>query len=69
MKDHTENKIGYFDTDACDLNVFEALITQELNPASVPHASDIQNTEPFYDMSLLRTTLDDIVTRRQLKTV
>ena len=68
MKDHTENRIGYFDTNDCDLNVFEALIGQELNPASVPLASDIQKNTPIYDMSLLRTNLEDMVTRRQLMT-
>ena len=44
------------------------LIGQELKPASVLHASDIQNNTPIYDMSLLRTTLDDKVMCQQLMT-
>jgi ectoine hydroxylase-related dioxygenase (phytanoyl-CoA dioxygenase family) len=68
MKDHTESKSGYFDTDACDLTAFETLIEQTLNPASVPQASDIQKNTPIYDMSSLRTSLDDKVTRQHLMT-
>jgi len=68
MKDHTEPKVGYFDTDACDLNAFRTLIEQTLDPASVPHASNIQKNTPIYDMSSLRASLEDKVIRRQLMT-
>jgi len=68
MKDHTESKGGYFDTDACDLTAFETLIEQTLNPASVPQASDIQKNTPIYDMSSLWASLNDKVTRQHLMT-
>ncbi len=68
MKDHPEPKVGYFDADTCDLNVFKTLIEQTLDPASVPHACDIQKNTPIYDMGSLRASLEDKEMRRQLMT-
>jgi ectoine hydroxylase-related dioxygenase (phytanoyl-CoA dioxygenase family) len=64
MKDQVQNDAGYFDPTACDLDAFTAIIDQTTNPSSVPHANDIQNNVPIYDMSSLRTALDDRATRQ-----
>ena len=45
--------IGYFDPDVCDIAEFEALIDRKTDPASVPHASDIQSEVPIYDAAML----------------
>ncbi len=66
MKDHIETKVGYFHPDACDLSAFAKLIAQTVDPATVPHASDIQKNTPIYDMSLLRASLDDTTMRREI---
>ena len=68
MKDHTELKVGYFDTDACDLNEFKSLIEQKLDPASVPQVSEIQKNTPIYDIWSLRASLEDKAMRRKLMT-
>ena len=68
MKKHPEPKVGYFDADACELNAFKTLTEQTLDPASVPHACDIQKNTPIYDMGSLRGSLENKVTRRQLMT-
>ncbi|WP_420862554.1 phytanoyl-CoA dioxygenase family protein [Algirhabdus cladophorae] len=64
MTNHIETEVGYFDSAACDLNAFTALIDQTANPSTVPHAEDIQNNVPIYDMSGLRPSLEDIEQRR-----
>ena len=68
MKDQTEPKVGYFDANACELNAFRTLIEQTLDPASVPHACDIQKNTPIYDMKALRASLEDKDMRRLLMT-
>jgi hypothetical protein len=53
VKQQIETKAGYFDSAACDLNAFAALIDQTVMPSSVPNADDIQKNVPQYDMSRL----------------
>ncbi|SUZ33383.1 hypothetical protein ROE7235_03153 [Roseibaca ekhonensis] len=66
MKDQIEPKVGYFETAACDLNVFQTLIEQSLDRVSVPHAFDIQENTPIYDMEKLRASLEDKELRRKI---
>lgn len=50
---------GYFYADECNLDTFQELIGQTLDPSSVPSACDIQKNVPIYDMPSLATTLAD----------
>jgi ectoine hydroxylase-related dioxygenase (phytanoyl-CoA dioxygenase family) len=68
MKTHPAPNAGYFDADACDLNEFRILTEQTLDPASVPHACDLQKNTPIYDMGTLRESLEDKEMRRHLMT-
>jgi ectoine hydroxylase-related dioxygenase (phytanoyl-CoA dioxygenase family) len=49
---------GYFSPETCDLEDFKTLIGQTIRAKSVPHADDIQDNIPIYDMHRLRPTLD-----------
>ena len=49
MNDHIEIEVGYFESAACDLNAFTALIDQTADPSTVPHAEDIQKNVPIYE--------------------
>lgn len=66
VKQQIETKAGYFDSAACDLNAFAALIDQTVMPSSVPNADDIQKNVPLYDMSRLRPSLEDKEQRRTI---
>ena len=66
MNDHIEIEVGYFESAACDLNAFTALIDQTANPSTVPHAEDIQKNVPIYDMSRLRPSLEGKEQRRAI---
>lgn len=66
MNDHIEIEVGYFESTACDLNAFTALIDQTANPSTVPHAEDIQKNVPIYDMSRLRPSLESKEQRRAI---
>lgn len=55
----TSPQTGYFYADECNLDAFQELIGQTLDPASVPNACDIQNSVPIYDMPSLAATLAD----------
>ncbi|MGJ8582787.1 MAG: phytanoyl-CoA dioxygenase family protein [Marinosulfonomonas sp.] len=59
MKNHIETETGYFDSAACDLTAFTALIDQTANASTVPNADDIQKNTPIYDMSRLRASLEN----------
>jgi len=59
MNHQIETETGYFDSVACDLSAFTALIDQTVTPSSVPNADDIQKNVPLYDMSKLRPSLED----------
>lgn len=58
--------IGYFDRESCDLDEFKVLTSQNLDPATVPHAAEIRKNVPFYDMTALAQTLEDAGKRRAL---
>lgn len=66
MTTQTENHIGYFDPDACDIAAFTALIDQQTISSTVPHANDIQKNIPLYDMSSLRALIENRTTRRDI---
>lgn len=66
MNDHIETELGYFDSAACDLNAFTALIDQTASSSTVSHAEDIQKNVPIYDMSGLRPSLEDKEQRRAI---
>ena len=66
MNHQIETETGYFDSAACDLSAFTALIDQTVTPSSVLNADDIQNNVPLYDMSRLRPSLEDKDQRRTI---
>ncbi len=66
MKDTVDNTIAYYDPETCDLGEFTALIGQVTRSEQVPHAAAIEKNIPIYDMSNLRSTLEDDRTRRGL---
>lgn len=66
MKDTVDNTIAYYDPETCDLEEFTALIGQVTRSEQVPHAAAIEKNIPIYDMSNLRSTLEDDRTRRGL---
>lgn len=66
MNDTTKMNQAYFDANDCDLQAFAALVGQATSAADVPHACDIVNNIPFYDMEALRPTLDAEEPRRHL---
>ncbi|RED14174.1 phytanoyl-CoA dioxygenase family protein [Pontivivens insulae] len=66
MLDDQTPKTGYFDAEACDLSEFEALLAQTTATDSVPHATDVQENVPIYDMGALRDHLSDLSARRTL---
>lgn len=66
MNDQTQTDVGYFEAEACDINEFNLLIDQVIAPSTVPNARDIQKNIPIYDMSKLRSSLENKVLRRQI---
>ena len=66
MKQQIETETGYFNSAACDLGEFTALIDQTVDPSIVPNAEDIQKNVPIYDMSELRPALEDKAKRRTI---
>jgi len=68
MNHHIETDAGYFESAACDLNAFTAIIDQTTNPSTVPNAGEIQKNVPIYDMSKLRPLLEDEKRRRTIMT-
>ena len=66
MNHHIQTDLGYFDSAACDLDTFTAIIDQTVSPSTVPNADDIQKNVPIYDMSRLRPSLENNEQRRTL---
>ncbi|WP_281858583.1 phytanoyl-CoA dioxygenase family protein [Litoreibacter halocynthiae] len=66
MKHEIETDAGFFDSAACDLNAFTALIDQTADALTVPNADDIQKNVPIYVMSRLRPSLEDKERRRAI---
>ena len=59
MKDLNLNKIGYYNSEFCKLNDFLEIINQKLTEASVPNASEVKNNIPIYDISALKTVIEN----------
>jgi ectoine hydroxylase-related dioxygenase (phytanoyl-CoA dioxygenase family) len=66
MKLKTQNRIEYFDAQACDPDEFIALIDQKTHSDTVPNADDIQLDIPVYDMKRLRPSLETDVSRNEI---
>ncbi|MEM1363002.1 MAG: phytanoyl-CoA dioxygenase family protein [Pseudomonadota bacterium] len=66
MKDIIEKAAAYYDPDACDLGEFRALIDQVARAEDAPHATAIEKNIPIYDMSVLRPSLEDPQSRREI---
>ena len=48
---------AYFDETSCDLDKFNQLCSQKVDPATMPHACDVQHNIPSYDMPALAEML------------
>lgn len=57
---------AWFRPEDCRLADLETLIGRSLDPATVPHAADVARNIPIYDMSALRTALNDAAKRQAL---
>lgn len=66
MNNITESIVAYYDSDACDLQEFSALIGQTTRAEDVPHASVIEKNIPIYDMEDLSPALEDGRIRRRI---
>ena len=49
---------GFLDPADMAADAFVALVTEELDPAQVPHAHAVERNVPIYDMEALRSALD-----------
>ena len=59
MKDLEKTDTGYYYPEKCNLNEFKEIIGQTLRMEVTPHASEIENNIPIYDISLLKTVFKD----------
>ena len=59
MKDLNLNKIGFYNSEFCNLNDFLEIINQKLTDGSVPIASEVKNNIPIYDISSLKTVIEN----------
>ena len=59
MKDLNPKKIGYYNSEFCNLNDFLEIINQKLTDGSVPNASEVKNNIPIYDISSLKTVIEN----------
>ena len=59
MKDLNLKKIGYYNSEFCNLNDFLEIINQKLTDGSVPHSSEVKNNIPIYDISSLKTVIEN----------
>ncbi|MGC3940368.1 phytanoyl-CoA dioxygenase family protein [Roseobacter sp. EG26] len=66
MTDTVDNTIAYYDPNTCDLGEFTALISQTTRGEQVPHAAGIEKNIPIYDMTNLRSALENDQTRREV---
>ncbi|MEM8802589.1 MAG: phytanoyl-CoA dioxygenase family protein [Pseudomonadota bacterium] len=66
MKDVAQTAVAYYDAETCDLEEFKALIDQRTNGAQVPHAIEIIENIPLYDVANLQAALEDDQRRRTL---
>ena len=66
MKDLNLNKVGYYNPEACNLVDFLAIINQKLEDCSVPHASEVQNNIPIYNISGLKNIIENSELKKEL---
>ena len=66
MKDLNLNKVGYYNPEACNLVDFLEIINQKLEDRSVPHASEVQNNIPIYNISALKNVIENSELKREL---
>lgn len=67
MRDaHEAPESGYFDAQACDLKAFEALVLQDPDITTVPHAAQVDKRIPIYNVATLRAMLENAHDRRVL---
>jgi len=66
MKDLNLNKVGYYNPEACNLVDFLAIINQKLEARSVPHASEVQNNIPIYNISGLKNIIENSELKKEL---
>ena len=66
MKDLKLNKSSYYNTDSCNLGDFLEIINQKLANGSVPNASEVKNNIPIYDISALKTVIENDNLKREL---
>lgn len=57
---------GYYTAQSCDLNEFAQLVSQQLDPADVPHAVETPKNIPVYDMAERGAMLSSSEQRRAL---
>lgn len=66
MSHPTSPNSGYFTEADCNLAAFAQLTSQITDPASLPHAADVQKNIPIYDMAAHHPTLRSPSKRRAL---
>ena len=66
MKDLNLNKVGYYNPEACNLVDFLEIINQKLEDRSVPHASEVQNNIPIYNISALKNIVENSELKKEL---
>ena len=66
MKDINLNKVGYYNPGSCNLVDFLAIINQKLEDRSVPHASEVQNNIPIYNISALKNIIENSELKKEL---
>ena len=66
MKDLNLNKPGYYNPEACNLVDFLEIINQKLADRLVPHASEVQNNIPIYNISALKNIVENSELKKEL---
>ena len=64
--DTAHHMTGYYDPDACDIGEFTALTSQTVSAQDVPNADAVEKNIPIYDMTRLRTALENAGSRQLL---
>jgi len=66
MKDLNLNKAGYYNPEACILVDFLEIINQKLEDRLVPHASEVQNNIPIYNILALTNIIENSELKKEL---
>jgi ectoine hydroxylase-related dioxygenase (phytanoyl-CoA dioxygenase family) len=62
----TNNTVGYYSQDECNIDEFTTLIQQVLTSEQLQYATDVQKNIPIYDVSMLQPLLTDNNTKKLL---